>query len=444
MSAGSSACWRLICNARSIQLTIYDPANPVCTVGSKGPLLSVDDAIHESLRLCAPVSETERVPLRLASGRILFEDIISNVDLPLFDNSAMDGYAVSLSDLTGDGPWLLPIIGRAPAGYSQQAEGLETNGAVRIFTGALVPSSFDAVVVQEDCRVLGDHVAITRRPVLGANIRRKGESLRVGDMACTSGVQLDPLTLALLSSQGIADVTVFRKLRVGLMATGAELSAPGRLAGPSHIYESNRIMLESLLSPYHWLELQDLGIVTDSLAALTAAFNEAAARCDVFITTGGVSAGEEDHVVAAFRAIGGSINVSRVAMRPGKPIKVGRTSDAFFAGLPGNPNAALSGLQHIVLPALKKMAGLVDLLPKWQSVTADFSYTKREGRTDFLPAKIIGRDGGGLPLVCMTAKPSSSDLLSITQADGVLILTPSITEIEPGSVLEFERFVWKS
>jgi molybdopterin molybdotransferase len=425
-------------------LSIDDYRNSDCAAGGKGIALSVDEAIAKALGLCSPISETERIPLRSATGRILGEDVVSVVDLPLFDNSAMDGYAVSLSDLTGNGPWTLPIIGRAPAGYSQQAEGLETNGAVRIFTGALVSSSFDAVVVQEDCEVLGDQVVVKRRPVLGANIRRKGESLLYGDDACGVGEQLGPVHLALLASLGTAEVAVFRGVRVGLMTTGAELSRAGGLSGPSHIYESNGIMLASIMSAYPWINLHEFGIVTDSPSALRAALAEAADTCDVILTTGGVSAGEEDHVVAAFRDIGGSVEVSQVAMRPGKPVKVGVTGRALFAGLPGNPNAALLAFQQIVLPAIRKISGRRDWTSQRQAVSVDFSYAKKSGRTDFLPVRIVGRDTPGLPMVTLAARPSSSDLVTMVDADGVLILPPSMTSFEKGSQVIFDRFPWRT
>jgi molybdopterin molybdotransferase len=426
-------------------LSIEDYRNSNCAAGAKGTRpLSVNDAIETALGLCYPISETERIPLRSASGRILGEDVVSLVDLPLFDNSAMDGYAVSLSDLSGDGPWTLPIIGRAPAGYSQQGEGLETNGAVQIFTGALVPSSFDAVVIQEDCEVLGDQVVVKRRPVLRANIRRKGESLRCGDVACDRGEQLGPVHLALLASLGTSDVVVFRKIRIGLIANGAELSRAGGLGGPSHIYESNGIMLSAIMSAYPWVDLHDFGIVTDSPTALSAALTEAEGTCDVILTTGGVSAGEEDHVVAAFRNIGGSIEVSQVAMRPGKPVKIGATSRALFAGLPGNPNATLLAFQQIVLPAIKKISGCQDWTSKRQAVSVDFSYAKKPGRTDFLPVRTIGRDDLGLPVVTLAARPSSSDLVTMADADGVLVLPPSLTSFEEGSQLAFDRFPWRN
>ena len=212
--------------------------------------------------------------------------------------------------------------------------------------------------MQEHCDRVGDRIAVSRLPRRGENIRHAGEDVRAATLLMGVGDQLSPQRLALLAGQGLAQVEVLRKVAIGLISTGTELRDPGELLGRGQIYNSNRIMIRAMLSAYPWAEIVDYGIVPDCRDALAEAFGVAAPRCDVLVTTGGVSAGEEDHVVSALGHHRGTLEVLKVAMRPGKPVKVGTIGSMLFAGLPGNPNAALVTFRQIALPAIRTIAGL--------------------------------------------------------------------------------------
>ena len=302
--------------------------------------------------------ETENLGLMSSAGRVLAGNVVAEMDLPPFDNSAMDGYAVRTSDLRGAGPWKLSVSGRIAAGDSSRGSNPASMEAIRILTGAPVPEGFDAVVMQEHCERQGDRISILRLPRRGENIRQTAEDVRAGAPLLDSGEMLTAQRLALLAAQGFAKIDVLRKVRIGLISTGSELRDPGQSLGPGQIYNSNRVMIHSMLAQFRWAEAIDFGIVQDRREALVEAFSNATKECDVLITTGGVSAGEEDHVVSALDRHGGKLDVLKVAMRPGKPVKIGLMGKTLFAGLPGNPNAALVTFRQIALPAIRTIAGL--------------------------------------------------------------------------------------
>ncbi|MCZ8548681.1 molybdopterin molybdotransferase MoeA [Mesorhizobium qingshengii] len=289
--------------------------NETCQAGASGRVISVDIAAAKAVAIARTVRETEHVPLMAARGRILARDLFGSIDLPPFDNSAMDGYAVRLADFAGTGPWALSVGGRIAAGELHAGQ-FASNEVLRIFTGAPVPGGFDAVIMQEHCERTNNAVVITTRPRRGINIRYAGEDVRAGDRLLAAGEQLTPQRLALLAGQGLAEVEVLRKIRIGLISTGTELQQPGEPLGPGQIYNSNRVMIRAMLSAVPWAEILDYGIVPDRREALAQAFGDAACACDVLVTTGGVSAGEEDHVVSALGQHGGTLDVLKVAMRP--------------------------------------------------------------------------------------------------------------------------------
>ncbi|MCZ8548130.1 molybdopterin molybdotransferase MoeA [Mesorhizobium qingshengii] len=411
--------------------------NETCQAGASGRVISVDIAAAKAVAIARTVRETEHVPLMAARGRILAHDLFGSIDLPPFDNSAMDGYAVRLDGFAGTGPWVLSVGGRIAAGEFHAGQ-FASNEVLRIFTGAPVPGGFDAVIMQEHCERTNDAVVITTRPRRGENIRYAGEDVRAGDRLVAVGEQLTPQRLALLAGQGLAEVEVLRKVRIGLISTGTELQQPGVPLGPGQIYNSNRVMIRAMLSAVPWAEILDYGIVPDRREALAQAFGEAACACDVLVTTGGVSAGEEDHVVSALGQHGGTLDVLKVAMRPGKPVKIGMIGSMLFAGLPGNPNAALVTFRQIALPAIRAIAGLASTGPQWSAAVAGFTYEKRLGRTEFVPVRITGRDELGRPVLDMLGRGSSASLMAMALADGIAMLPPDVGSIERGLALRFE------
>lgn len=418
----------------------HNIAHEACVAGVDGKVIPVDIAAAKAAASAVPVRETEQVSLIDATGRVLAREVRAAIDLPPFDNSAMDGYAVRIADFSGPGPWWLSIGGRIAAGDFFE-EGLrQPNAAVRIFTGAPVPDGFDAVVMQEQCERVGDHITIARRPRQGENIRFSGEDVRAGQSVLDTGSDLSPQRMALLAGQGLVDIEVIRKVRIGLVSTGSELRDPGRPLARGAIYNSNRVMIRAMMSPVTWAEVIDYGIVPDRRDALAEVFGHAAGRCDVLVTTGGVSAGEEDHVVTAFGDNGGSLDVLKVAMRPGKPVKIGMIGPMLFAGLPGNPNAALVTFRQIALPAIRTIAGLRNVEPDWSAAVSGFSYEKRLGRTEFVPVRKTGSDELGRPILEMLGRGSSASLMSMALADGIAMLPPDVGVIERGLPIRFESF----
>lgn len=414
-------------------------AGETCSAGSRGEVISVDVAAAKAMALAKPLAQSESIRLLAARGRILARPVKARIDLPRFSNSAMDGYAIRTADLVGEGPWNLPVGDRIAAGDDGEV-GRVTRSAVRIFTGAPVPAAYDAVIMQENVVREANDIRIARRPRPDENIRRAGEDVRSGTRLLEEGVLLTPQRLALLAAQGIDRVDVVRRVRVALISTGSELAEIGSQLRAGQIYNSNRVMLSAILGGFLWAEIVDFGIVADDEAAIASVLKQAADGCDVIVTTGGVSAGEEDHVVRALAASGAEPAVLKVAMRPGKPVKVGLAGSALFAGLPGNPNAALVTFHQIALPAIRRIAGLTATKNDGVTAVADFDYRKKLGRTEFVPAKVVGRDEYGRPIITMLGRGSSASLTAMAAADGIAILPPDCAEIDPGISLRFESF----
>ncbi|UVK49237.1 molybdopterin molybdotransferase MoeA (plasmid) [Mesorhizobium sp. AR07] len=420
---------------------MFHAAKPVlkadCSAGQGGEAIPFETAVAKAVALAKPVRYRETVSLAGALGRVCAADIHSPISLPPFDNSAMDGFAVRTADFDGEEPWTFRVAGRVVAGDVRALENLDPRTALRIFTGAPVPSSFDAVVMQEHCERTGDTVTMYERPSHGRHIRLAGEDVSPDMELVKRGKGLSARDLTLLAAVGIVDIQVLRKIRIGLLSTGTELKEPGEPLKHGQIYNSNRIMLRSLLAACPWAEIVDFGMVPDSLADVV---GRAVASCDALVTTGGVSAGEEDHMVAAVQSHGADLDVLKVAMRPGKPLKVGRIRNTVFAGLPGNPNAALIAFRQIVLPALRRLAGLAEIQPQWFSAVAGFNCKKREGRTEFMPVRISGRTETGEPVLEMLERGFSANLMAIALANGIALLAPEAAEITDGMQLRYEPF----
>lgn len=417
-------------------MTSTAPALPdPCDAGATAAVIPVDIAAAKALAAAVPVAETETLDLLAANGRVPAAEVRASLNLPPFDASAMDGYAVRRHEFAGQGPWRLAVTGRVAAGDTAARS---FGGSVRILTGAPVPHGFDTVIMQEKCRLDGEAIIIDALPRAGQNVRVAGEDVRRGDVLLNAGDLLKAQHLALLAGQGMAAIEVRRTVRVGLISTGTELREPGQALHPGQIFNSNRLMLRASLDACRWAEVHDYGIVPDTREAIAAALDEARRRCDAIVTTGGVSAGEEDHVTWAVGAGGGMLDVLKVAMRPGKPVKVGRLGGALFLGLPGNPNATLVTFRMIALPALRKMAGLTGTAPGWTQGVADFAYEKRPDRTEFVPVRRAPAGPDGLPRLIMLGRGSSASLRAISQAEGIALLPPGLDRIAPGMRLAFE------
>jgi molybdopterin molybdotransferase len=349
-------------------------------------MLEFELARQRILDLVTPLP-SEQIPVSDADERVLAEDLVSNVDLPPFDYSAMDGYAVSTADFVGSGPWSLPVVGEQRAGGRAQA--LAAGSALRIFTGAALVEGADAVVMQEDAKREGDTVTFVNAPRAAAHIRRRGEDLARGAIALGRGTRLNPFSVGLAAALDLADVMVARRPRVALLCTGDELRDAGSVARSGSIPDSNGPSLAAL-ARRAGAEVQRLPRTSDDLAATRAAVREALARCDVLLTVGGVSVGDHDVVKAALEAEGVSIDFWKVNIKPGKPLAFGRRGAAFVLGLPGNPVSAQLTLALFGLPLLRALQGDARPFPAAMSVTLASAIAQKPGRLGFYRASLEG------------------------------------------------------
>lgn len=392
------------------------------------PMLSFDEALARLLAGARPVSEIEEIDTFEANGRVLARDQVSAINVPPHDNSSMDGYAVRIADISAAGT-RLAVNQRIPAG--SVGHSLEAGTAARIFTGAPVPAGADAVVMQELCERDGESVLINHLPHAGEAIRLRGEDIAEGQVILAAGARMRAAEVGQLASVGLARVPVFRRLKVALFSTGDELTMPGEPLRDGAIYNSNRFVLRSLLTNLG-CEVEDLGIIEDTLDATRAALRRASA-CDLILTSGGVSVGEEDHVKPAVEAEG-RIEMWKLAIKPGKPLAFGRVGEAAFIGLPGNPVSALVTFQMLVRPFILRSQGVAEVTPRAQSMRAAFDWPRPDRRREFLRARLNA--DGALELY---PNQSSGVLTSCVWADG-LVDNPASATIANGDVVRFIPF----
>ena len=348
-------------------------------------------------------------------------------------DAAMDGYAVRCRELAGPPPHIVALAGRIAAGDDGAAAAAAPEGsAIRILTGAPVPEGFDAVVMQERTRVEGRRVMLLDPVMPGQNIRRAGSDAPAGAVLVPAGSAIGARQLGVLAAAGVAEVPVRPRLRVAMFSTGSELRQPGETLAPGQIYNSNRYTLAGMLDR-PWIELIDLGAVRDDPRALSATLEEAAARADVVVTTGGVSVGDEDHMLPLVRALGGDIHAMKIAIKPGKPLAIGRLGGALYLGLPGNPVAVFVTMVVVGAPILCRAAGYESPLIAPTPASADFSLTRRPGRREYLPARLVGTTPAGLPLVRTLGPTNSGKVAQLVSADGFAVVEPGLREIVPGA-----------
>lgn len=395
-------------------------------------LQPLESALEALRKEAVAVTDTETVPLHRATNRILASALISTIDVPPADNSAMDGYAINQEEYENTP---LAVSQRIPAGISPVA--LEPGTAARIFTGAFIPKGADAVIMQENIvSVDNDKVSFCGQIHSGQNIRKKGEDITRGETILEPGRKLLPQDIGLAASVGISEVEVFRKLRVATFFTGDELVQPGQPLKPGQIYNSNQYVLNSLLEQIG-CEVTSLGITEDTLEATIETFRQAASHADVVITSGGVSVGEEDHVRNALEALG-NINFWRVAIKPGKPVAFGKIDNTPILGLPGNPVSVFSTFCLLARPFLLAMQGRIDITPPSFKVAAAFERKKAGGRRDFVRAR-IEFDPQGRQQAVLYSNQGSGVLSSTSWADGLVEIREHST-VSIGDTLNFYPF----
>ncbi len=408
-----------------------------------GPLLAVAEAERLIVERVAPVDGREWTPLRDALGRVLAENVIAPINVPPFDNSAVDGFAVRGDDLDGDGEKRLTIVARVAAGHAA-SHAVGAGEAIRIFTGAPMPAGADTVFMQEDCRVDGDSVIVPSGLKRGANRRLAGEDIRAGAVALPVGRRLAVQHVALAAALGLTQLDVRRRVRVALFSTGDEIVEPGRALPRAALYDSNRYLLSGLMARFG-AEVTDLGILSDEPKALAAAIAAAAADHDLVLTSGGVSSGESDYVRSAVESIGRLV-FWRVAIKPGRPVAMGvipgvknganSGAGAAFVGLPGNPVAVFVTFVRVVRPLLLRLAGALPEPLVALPARATFSYKKRKGRREYVRVALRAAADGIIEAV-KYEQDGAGVLTSLTETDGLAELPEDVTTVEPGAMVGF-------
>ena len=401
-----------------------------------GRLMSTAEALALLAEKTATVTTPLRRPLGEALGCILAEDILAGHDLPPADNSAVDGYAVYYDDLEAEAETRLPIAGRITAGHPPEAP-LARGRAARIFTGAQMPPGPDTVMMQEDCREEDGTVVIRPGIKPGANRRLRGEDFKSGDLVLAKGSRLRAQDLGQAAAAGRRELLVYRPLRVALFSTGDELREPGSGLDPGAIYDSNRFALLGLLKGLG-CEVRDLGILEDRPAVVEAALAEAAPGHDLIVTSGGVSVGEEDHVKQAVEALG-HLHLWRLAIKPGRPIAFGQVGRVPFVGLPGNPVAVMVTFMNVVRPMILRLMGATEVSPRRFSVRTGFHHRKKKDRREWLRVRLEA-DGEGGWVAQKFPREGAGILSSMVESDGLVELPEDLTDLAPGTSVDFLPF----
>ena len=388
------------------------------------------------LRLDGPA---ETLPVMAAGERILARDVVSPVDVPPHDNSAMDGFAFAGSDLSATEPTVLQCVGHALAGAAWAGPPPQTGQCLRITTGAIMPAGLDTVVAHEMVQVQGELITIPLGRVHTCDNRRlRGEDIAQGQAALRQGQRLTPAAWGLLASLGLPEVAVRQRLRVAYFSTGDEILSLGQAPREGAVYDSNRYTVCGLLQRMgcEWI---DLGVVPDDPQRLRAAFEEAAMRADAIITSGGVSVGEADHTKALMRELG-DVDFWRIAMRPGRPMAVGRMGQTLMFGLPGNPVAVMVTFLAFVRPALWRMMGCTDAPPLLVRAHSQQAMRKKAGRTEYQRGVVTRSDSVTLQ-VHTTGNQGSGVLSSMVQGNALIVLHHDqghVAEGDPVDVMLFD------
>ncbi|HSA88721.1 MAG TPA: gephyrin-like molybdotransferase Glp [Burkholderiales bacterium] len=404
-----------------------------CLDGYDPDALRVDKA-REAIRSClSPITQTEKIPVRAALGRVLAEDIVPQINVPAHDNSAMDGYAVRFSDLEKHPS--LKQIGTALAG-KPFAGRLGPGECVRIMTGAVMPDGADTIVIQEVVKKEGDRITIPPGQKKAQNVRYAGEDLKVGTPVLRVGKSLAPADIGLVASLGIGAVEVRRRLRVAFFATGDELASVGAPLKEGEVYDSNRYTLHGMLSRLG-VELIDMGVVRDAPDALEKALRQASQSADAVITTGGVSVGEADFVRQLMSRLG-EVLFWKIAMRPGRPMAFGKIGDAFLFGLPGNPVAVMVTFYQFVRDALLFMSGRAAAPRPFLKVPAAENLRKVPGRTEYQRAILFQEQGEWK--VRTTGQQGSGVLRSMSEANCFIVLEHERASVKAGELVSVQPF----
>ncbi len=396
-------------------------------------MMSAGSALDYLLGAALAPNKTEIVSLDDALGRILSNDINSSINVPGFDNSAMDGYTIALGNKHLDKTNLcFSVVDRIPAGTTGNE--LNEGCAARIFTGAPIPEGANTVIMQEECQLSedGTQITIDRTINLNENIRPTGNDIVEGGIILQRGRQLQPQDISLAASVGVGELRVFSKIKVGVFFTGDELVEPGNPLTAGKIYNSNRYALVALLKQVG-CEVINLGNIEDKFDSTCTALSELCGKCDLIMTTGGVSVGEEDHVKGAVESLG-ELNLWKIRMKPGKPLAFGKVGNTAFIGLPGNPVSSFVTFAIFALPFIKKMQGNSKYQTNTIKVQANFDCKRAKPRREYARARLDYSTGN--VQANLFPKQGSDVMSSIVWADGIVEI-PENTTFEAGKLLNY-------
>ena len=396
-------------------------------------LMSADDALSFLIDSASVTAKTEAVSLDDSLGRILASDIHSTINVPGFDNSAMDGYTIALNNSqVAQENLSFKVVDRIAAGST--GKDLNSGSAARIFTGAPIPKGANTVVMQEECKLSEDksQITVARAINLNENIRPTGNDILKGNVILSSGKQIKPQDISLAASVGVGELVVFKKIKVGVFFTGDELVEPGNPLSPGKIYNSNRYALVALLKQVG-CDVVNLGNIEDKLDATCDALEALESQCDLIMTTGGVSVGEEDHVKPAVEKLG-ELNLWKIRMKPGKPLAYGKVKQTPFIGLPGNPVSSFVTFCIFSLPFIKKMQGNSNYESKILKVKTNFDCKRAKPRREYARVRIDYSTE--TPLANLFPKQGSDVMSSVVWADGIIEI-PENTTFEAGTILNY-------
>nr|MDT0253088.1 molybdopterin molybdotransferase MoeA [Endozoicomonas sp.] len=398
-------------------------------------LMRLEAALTTLINGVKPVSETEKVSLEACLGRILAERIVSPVNVPPHDNSAMDGYAMALKDLQHNDT--LPLAGQSLAGHPFAGE-IPAGHCIRIMTGACIPAGADSVIMQEQTETTDQGIRFLQKPEKpGNNIRQAGEDIPEGSLVFTPGRKILPQDIGLLASLGIANVPVYRKVKVAVFSTGDELKLPGESLGQGDIYDSNRFVIKAMLSKME-IDIIDLGKIPDDKALLKQAFTRADNEADAVISSGGVSVGDADYTKEILDELG-ETGFWKLAIKPGKPFAFGQLPNSVFFGLPGNPVSATVTFQQLAAPALRHMMNQQPEEHVELTLATETRLKKRPGRRDFQRGKLVYSTSGELQ-VTSTGSQGSGVLSTMSHSDCYIVLAEEDSDKECGDQVKVQLF----
>ena len=400
----------------------------LCSREEAKPLLSITAALERIKAAIHPVSETEKIALANALGRVLAASVYSPINIPHDRNAAMDGYAFYSTDIIPGQPFTLNLVGTSWAGRPFQGQ-LHAGQCIRIFTGAVVPAAADSVIMQEQVQADGHNIHFPAHTASGKNIREIGEDIKQGGLLLTHPKKLTAVDLGLLASAGIAELSVKRPVKIAFFSTGDELTALVQPLESGKIYDSNRYLLSGLLADPNY-QITDLGVIADNKQLLEECVVAAAKQHDVIISTGGASVGDADYVKEILERCG-EIDFWKIAIKPGKPLAFGKIGDCYFFGLPGNPVAVAVTFHQIVAPALKQLSGAPTSTPLQLTATCTTALKKSPGRQDYQRG-VLTQDTDGEFFVSSSGRQGSNILSSMSRANCYIILATECAGVVAG------------